>query len=54
MMKKKDEIKTDDEEERQNLEMKLVYSKNELIKKAKKEIVLIKQKIKDKKKDQKS
>ena len=31
--------------------MKLVYSKNELIKKAKKEIALITKKIKDKKKE---
>ena len=46
-----DEIKTNDEEERQNLKMKLVFSKNELIKKAKKEIALIKKKIKDKKKN---
>ena len=46
-----DEIKTNDKEERQNLKMKLVFSKNELIKKAKKEIALIKKKIKDKKKN---
>ena len=48
-----DEIKTNDEEERQNLKMKLVYIKNELIKKSKKEIALIKKKIKEKKRTQK-
>ena len=46
-----DEIKTNDEEERQNLKLKLAYIKNELIKKAKKEIALINKKIKDKKKN---
>ena len=49
--KKIDEIKTNDKEERQNLKMKLVFSKNELIKKAKKEKALIKKNIKDKKKE---
>ena len=33
-----DEIKTNDEEERQNLKMKFVFSKNEIIKKAKKKL----------------
>ena len=46
-----DEIKANEEEQGQNLKFKLVYSKNELIKKSKKEIALIKKKIKDKKKN---
>ena len=45
-----DEIKANEEEQGQNLKLKLVYSKNELIKKAKKEIALITKKIKGKKK----
>ena len=45
-----DEIKANEEEQIQNLKLKLVYSKNELIKKAKKEIALITKKIKAKKK----
>ena len=46
---RKDEEKIDEEEQRQ-LKLKLVYNKNELIKKAKIEIALIRKKIKPKKK----
>ena len=50
-----DEIKANEEEQGQNLKLKLVYSKNELIKKAKKEIALITKKNKrEKKRSQKS
>ena len=38
-----------EDEEKRNLKLKLVYSKNELIKKAKKEIAIIRKKIKKKK-----
>ena len=52
--KKIGEIKANEEEQGQNLKLKLVYSKNELIKKAKKEIALITKKIEKKKRAQKS
>ena len=48
---KKEEKEKDGQEEKKNLKLKIVFSKNELIKKAKKEIAFIRKKIKDKKKE---
>ena len=48
---KKEEKEKDGQEEKKNLKLKIVFSKNELIKKAKKEIAFIRKKIKDKKKN---
>ena len=46
--------KFDESEQKQKLKVKLSYSKPELTKKTKKEISLIRKKIKAKKKDEKS
>ena len=45
-----DEKVKEEDEKKQKLKLKLVYSKIELIKKAKKEIAYIKKKLKQKKK----
>ena len=50
-MEKIDEEKRNEEEEKQNLKLKLIYNKIELTKKAKKEIAYIRKKIKAKKRD---
>ena len=45
------DIDEDEECRTKNLKLKIVYNKNELLKKSKKEIALIRKKIKEKKKN---
>ena len=47
----KEEEEEEDQEEKKNLKLKIIFSKNELIKLAKKEIAFIRKKIKEKKKE---
>ena len=49
--KEKEEKEEEEQEEKKNLKLKIIYSKNELIKIAKKEIAFIRKKITEKKKN---